>query len=50
MHQNGLFIDIVFVINTVRLLFCIQGGDRQVFHVDMIIIIRGFHIYFTTIK
>ena len=50
MHQNDLLMDIVFFINTVRLLFCIPGGDRQVFHGDMIIIIRDFQIYFTTVK
>ena len=39
-----------FFTNTMRLLFCISGGDRHVFHGDMIIIIRVFHIYFTTVK
>ena len=50
MHYNNLLRDIFFFINTVRLHVCISGGDRQVFHGVMIIIIRVFHIYFTTDK
>ena len=41
---------IIFFTNTMRLRFCISGGDRHVFHGDMINIIRVFHIYFTTVK
>ena len=42
MHQNILPSDIFFFKTTMRLHFCILNGDRQVFHGDMIIIIRVF--------
>ena len=50
MHQNSLLRDIFVFTNTMRLHFCISDGDRQVFHGDMIIVIRVFHIYFITVK
>ena len=37
-HQNNLLI----ITNTMRLYFCISDGERQVFHGDMIIVIRVF--------
>ena len=30
--------------------FYISDGDRQVFHGDMLLVIRVFHLYFTTVK
>ena len=36
--------DIFVFTNTIRLHFCITDGDRQVFHRDMIIVIRFFFI------
>ena len=45
-----IFLGIFFFTNTMLLRFCISGGARHVFNGDMIIIIRVFHIYFTTVK
>ena len=45
MHQNNLLTDMFVYTNTMRLYFCISEGDRQVFHVDMIIVIRVFFIF-----
>ena len=45
MHQNSLLRDILVFTNTMRIHFCISEGDRQVFHGDMIIVIRVFFIF-----
>ena len=51
MHQNNLSRDISrFFTNTMMLHFFISDGDRHVFHGDMIIVIRVFHHYFTSVK
>ena len=39
----------MFVTTTMRLQFCISDGDKQVVHGDMVIVIPGFHLYFTTV-
>ena len=44
MHQNDHFMDTFFFTKTMRLHFFISDGDRQVFHGDMIIVIRVFFI------
>ena len=46
MHQNNLLRDIFVFTNTMRLHFCISGGDRQSFHSDMIIVKRVFPYLF----
>ena len=45
MHQTNLLSDIFVFTSTMRLHFCISEGDRQVFHGDMIIVIRFFFIF-----
>ena len=42
MHQNDLLRDIFVFTSTMRFNFCISDGDRQVFHGDLIIVIRVF--------
>ena len=37
--------DIIVFTNAMRLHFCISDGDSQVFHGDMIIVIRVFFIF-----
>ena len=39
-----------FFTNAMRLHYCISDGDSQVFHGDMIIVVRVFFLYFTTVK
>ena len=51
MGSHNILRDIFFFItNTMRLHFCISDRDRQVFHGDIIIVIRVFSYYFTTVK
>ena len=45
-----IFLGTFFFTNNMRLHFCISDGDRHVFHGKMIIVIRVFHPYFTTVK
>ena len=40
----------IFFTTTMRLHFCISDGNRQVVHDDNVIVIPGFHLYFTTVK
>ena len=45
-----IFLGTFFFTNTMLLHICISDGDSQVFHGDMIIVIRVFcHIYFATV-
>ena len=46
MHQDILSRDIIYFTNTMRLHFCISDGERQVFHGEMIIVIRVFSSLF----
>ena len=54
--DNHLCIKVIFLgtfflcTNTVRLHFCISGEDNQVFHSDMVIGKRVFHLYVTTVN
>ena len=44
MHQIDHLMDTFFFTKTMRLHFFISDGDRQVFHGDIIIVIRVFFI------